>query len=107
MRIIFSIFVFGVLSSSAMAELICERVGGCPLFPEAKSQSEYCPTCVSPIVSTPELTKPSSDGNICIEKYNECVLVASKRKYGHTQLCESGKSYCFTKERMRRERNSG
>ena len=90
MRIIFSIFVFGVLSSSAMAELICERVGGCPLFPEAKTETEYCPTCVSP---TFELTKVSSNGNMCIERFENCVSTALK-KNRRTYLCERIKSEC-------------
>ena len=90
MRIIFSIFVFGVLSSSAMAELVCERVSGCALFPEAKTESEYCPTCVSP---TPELTKVTSNGNMCIEKFEDCVSTALK-KNRRTYLCERIKSEC-------------
>ena len=27
-------------------ELTCTRVTGCELFPNAKSEEEYCPTCV-------------------------------------------------------------
>ena len=27
-------------------ELICTRVTGCELFPNAKTEREYCPTCV-------------------------------------------------------------
>ena len=28
------------------AEYVCERMNGCELFPEAKTQAEYCPTCI-------------------------------------------------------------
>ena len=28
------------------AEYVCKRMSGCELFPEAKTQAEYCPTCV-------------------------------------------------------------
>ena len=28
------------------AELVCKRMSGCELFPEAKTQAEYCPTCI-------------------------------------------------------------
>ena len=41
MRILFGIFVFGILSSTAMAELVCTRINGCELFPNAKTESEY------------------------------------------------------------------
>ena len=27
-------------------ELICERITGCELFPNAKTEEGYCPTCV-------------------------------------------------------------
>ena len=27
-------------------ELICTRITGCELFPNAKTEEEYCPTCV-------------------------------------------------------------
>ena len=27
-------------------ELICERISGCEVFPNAKTEEEYCPTCV-------------------------------------------------------------
>tara|TARA_Y100000590_G_C15101703_1_gene781490 strand:- start:285 stop:584 length:300 start_codon:yes stop_codon:yes gene_type:complete len=94
MRIIFSIFVFGVLSSSAMAELVCERVSGCALFPEAKTESEYCPTCVEDSAPVLELTKSTNSDNICIEKFDECALSASKRKGGSTYLCYNIKSEC-------------
>ena len=46
MRKLFGIFVFSILSSTAMAEYVCERMNGCELFPKAKTQAEYCPTCV-------------------------------------------------------------
>ena len=26
--------------------LTCERIAGCEVFPNAKTESEYCPTCV-------------------------------------------------------------
>ena len=64
-----------------MAELVCERIDGCALFPEAKTESEYCPTCVN-TEPTFELTKSTNSGNMCIEKFDECVLSASKRVGG-------------------------
>ena len=27
-------------------ELICERIAGCEVFPNATTEKEYCPTCV-------------------------------------------------------------
>ena len=27
-------------------ELTCTRLSGCELFPNAKTEAEYCPTCV-------------------------------------------------------------
>ena len=27
-------------------ELTCERITGCELFPNAKTEKEYCPTCI-------------------------------------------------------------
>mgnify|MGYP001162412587 FL=1 len=94
MRTLFSIFILSILSSSVMGELVCERIDGCALFPEAKTESEYCPTCVSPVVSIPELTKSSNSGNMCIEKFDECVLSASKRVGGSTYLCHNIKKEC-------------
>ena len=29
-----------------LSELVCERVEGCSLFPEAVTSDEYCPTCI-------------------------------------------------------------
>ena len=28
-------------------ELICERIAGCEVFPNATTDKEYCPTCVT------------------------------------------------------------
>ena len=46
MKKLFVTFAFGILSSTVMAEYVCERLNGCELFPEAKTQVEYCPTCI-------------------------------------------------------------
>ena len=93
MRTLFSIFILSILSSSAMGELVCERIDGCALFPEAKTESEYCPTCVD-TEPTFELTKSTNSGNMCIEKFDECVLSASKRVGGSTYLCHNIKKEC-------------
>ena len=49
---------FGIISSTATAEYVCHRLGGCELFPEAKTVEEYCPTCVweeeEVVLSTPK-----------------------------------------------------
>ena len=37
---------FGIISSTATAEYVCHRLGGCELFPEARTVEEYCPACV-------------------------------------------------------------
>ena len=37
---------FGIVSSTAMAEYVCNRLEGCELFPKAKTVEGYCPTCV-------------------------------------------------------------
>ena len=37
---------FGIISSTATAEYVCLRLGGCELFPEARTVEEYCPACV-------------------------------------------------------------
>jgi hypothetical protein len=37
---------FGIVSSTAMAEYVCNRLEGCELFPEARTVEEYCPACV-------------------------------------------------------------
>ncbi len=37
---------FGIVSSTAMAEYVCNRLEGCELFPKSKTVEEYCPTCV-------------------------------------------------------------
>ena len=31
---------------SRTPELTCERISGCETFPNAKTEKEYCPTCV-------------------------------------------------------------
>ena len=49
---------FGLISSTATAEYVRQRLGGCELFPEAKTVEEYCPTCVweeeEVVLSTPK-----------------------------------------------------
>ena len=30
----------------AKPELTCDRIAGCEVFPSAKTEEEYCPTCV-------------------------------------------------------------
>ena len=49
---------FGIISSTATAEYVCHRLGGCELFPEAKTVEEYCPTSVweeeEVVLSTPK-----------------------------------------------------
>ena len=34
-----------VVESRKTPELTCERVTGCELFPNAKTERDYCPTC--------------------------------------------------------------
>ena len=31
---------------SKTPEITCERISGCEVFPNAKTEEEYCPTCV-------------------------------------------------------------
>ena len=52
-EIIIGVFVAFVGISLAYAcrleakeNYVCERLSGCALFPEAKTQAEYCPTCI-------------------------------------------------------------
>tara|TARA_Y100000296_G_scaffold5756_1_gene7111 strand:- start:908 stop:1210 length:303 start_codon:yes stop_codon:yes gene_type:complete len=34
------------VNSERESTLTCERITGCELFPNAKTEKEYCPTCV-------------------------------------------------------------
>ena len=73
MRILFGIFVFGILSSTAMAELVCTRINGCELFPNAKTESEYCPACVNTSEEVKSISEaPKSDIDICKWGYKVC-----------------------------------
>ena len=94
MRILFSIFVLGILSSTAMADLVCKRIGGCELFPDAKTESEYCPTCVVDSAPVLELTKPTNSGNICIEKRDECIAIGTRNGGDWSYMCSNVKIEC-------------
>ena len=37
---------FVPVNSERESTLTCERITGCELFPNAKTEKEYCPTCV-------------------------------------------------------------
>ena len=86
MRILFGIFVFGVLSSTAMAELVCPdwRIGGCKLILNAKTEAEYCPDCINisddkKILSEePKLVVGDGVG-ICKWGYVTCTINSRKR----------------------------
>ena len=30
----------------ATSEVVCNRIAGCRVFPEAPTEEEYCPTCI-------------------------------------------------------------
>ena len=38
---------FVPVNSERESTLTCERITGCELFPNAKTEKEYCPTCVT------------------------------------------------------------
>jgi len=56
MRKLTSLFVGLLISASAYGEWTCERAAGCQTFPEAKTQEEYCPTCVFRPKQEPNVT---------------------------------------------------
>ena len=85
MKKLFGLFVIGILSSTAMADLVCTRIGGCELFPNALTEREYCPTCVetSTSIVKNEIISTSNDscpnyfelhhgGKTCEIQRNKC-----------------------------------
>lgn len=63
MKKIFVIFVLGILSSTAMAELVCKAPAGCTI----DMNTGYCPTCVEISIAEPVIksTAVSVSSNSC------------------------------------------
>ena len=94
MKKLFGLFVISILSSTAMAELVCERITGCELFPNALTEREYCPTCVwiNPVELSIVKTLTS------IVKNNSCPNYFERDHGGKT--CEIQRNRCTSSNRL-------
>ena len=91
MKKLFGLFVIGILSSTAMADLVCTRIGGCELFPNALTEREYCPTCVE--------TSTSIVKNEIVRISNNSCPNYFERDHGG-KTCEISKNRCTSSKRL-------
>ena len=91
MKKLFGLFVISILSSTVMAELVCKRINGCEVFPNALTERGYCPTCVdtSPVVKPVVKSKKISISPSSCPNYFE-------RNHGG-KSCEISRSRCDPK----------
>ena len=89
MKKLFGLFVIGILSSTAMADLVCLSLSGCPIDIETGA----CPTCVeTSIVESIVKNKIVSTSNSSCPNYFE-------RDHGG-KTCEVQRNICGSTKRL-------
>ena len=113
MKKLFGLFVIGILSSTAMAELVCLAPSGCAI----EIETGACPTCVETSIVEPiiksEIVRTSNSGchsyfernhggrNICEVARDGCVEYQSKQElvqHRSPRLCHMSYKTCKKSE---------
>ena len=93
MKKLFGLFVIGILSSTAMAELVCLSPSGCVI----ELETGACPTCVETLIVEPIVESIIKSEIVSISK-SKCPNYFEKDHGGKT--CEIQRNRCGSSKRL-------
>ena len=93
MKKLFGLFVIGILSSTAMAELVCLAPSGCAI----EIETGACPTCVETSIVEP-IVESIIKSEIVSTSNNSCPNYFEKDHGGKT--CEIQRNICGSSKRL-------
>jgi hypothetical protein len=93
MKKLFGLFVIGILSSTAMAELVCLAPSGCAI----EIETGACPTCVEISIVEP-IVEPIVKSEIVSSSDNSCPNYFELHHGGKT--CEIQRNICGSSKRL-------
>ena len=96
MKKLFGLFVIGILSSTAMAELVCLSPSGCVI----ELETGACPTCVENSIVEPiiKIVEPIIKSEIVSTSDNSCSNYFELHHGGKT--CEISRNRCGSSKRL-------
>ena len=96
MKKLFGLFVIGILSSTAMAELVCLSPSGCVI----EIETGACPTCVENSIVEPiiKIVEPIIKSEIVSTSDNSCSNYFELHHGGKT--CEIQRNICGSTKRL-------
>ena len=96
MKKLFGLFVIGILSSTAMAELVCLSPAGCVI----EIETGACPTCVENSIVEPiiKIVEPIIKSEIVSVSSNSCPNYFERDHGGKT--CEIQRNRCGSSKRL-------
>ena len=96
MKKLFGLFVIGILSSTAMAELVCLSPSGCVI----EIETGACPTCVENSIVEPiiKIVEPIIKSEIVSTSDNSCSNYFELHHGGKT--CEIQRNICGSSKRL-------
>ena len=96
MKKLFGLFVIGILSSTAMAELVCLSPSGCAI----EMETGACPTCVENSIVEPiiKIVEPIIKSEIVSTSDNSCSNYFELHHGGKT--CEIQRNICGSSKRL-------
>ena len=93
MKKLFGLFVIGILSSTAMAELVCLSPSGCVI----ELETGACPTCVETSIVEP-IVESIIKSEIVSTSISSCPNYFERDHGGKT--CEISKNRCTSSKRL-------
>ena len=93
MKKLFGLFVIGILSSTAMAELVCLSLSGCAI----EMETGACPTCVETSIVEP-IVESIIKSEIVSTSKSKCPNYFEKDHGGKT--CEIQRNICGSSKRL-------
>ena len=96
MKKLFGLFVIGILSSTAMAEVVCLSPSGCVI----ELETGACPTCVENSIVEPiiKIVEPIIKSEIVSTSDNSCSNYFELHHGGKT--CEIQRNICGSSKRL-------
>ena len=94
MKKLFGLFVIGILSSTAMAELVCLAPSGCAI----EIETGACPTCVETSIVEPIVESIVKSEIVSSSDNSECPNYFELHHGGKT--CEIQKNICGSSKRL-------
>ena len=94
MKKLFGLFVIGILSSTAMAELVCLAPSGCAI----EIETGACPTCVETSIVEPIVESIIKSEIVSTSSSNSCPNYFELHHGGKT--CEVQRNICGSSKRL-------